>query len=246
VNGNVPDMLHPIERTYTEWYWSGLREEGKRCESCHTPMKFQGAQTWLLTGLDTLWEDVDRKWFDRGFMVDPYRTGALSDGRNRNKKFMKSAARLDTMVAKEVDPGQSMTLKVKVTNLTGHKLPTGFAEGRQMWLYVRAADKDGNVFFEDGALDVDGNLDSGVTKVYERVGLAEGYDPSVVTPGEEHFRFALENTVEKDNRIPPRGYNKAAFQADGAFIIPEERDIPNPSMRSCSPPPSVTQSHPSS
>jgi hypothetical protein len=29
------------------------------------------------------------------------------------------------------------------------------------------------------------------------------------------------NKIIKDNRIPPKGYNKKAYQADGAFIIPE-------------------------
>jgi len=64
-----------------------------------------------------------------------------------------------------------------VTNLTGHKLPTGFAEGRQMWLYIRVEDKDGNPVFEDGVLGEDGGLvRSPQTKVYEQEILAEGYD----------------------------------------------------------------------
>jgi len=32
----------------------------------------------------------------------------------------------------------------------------------------------------------------------------------------------VDGSIEKDNRIPPLGYNKAAYQADGAFIIPED------------------------
>jgi len=30
------------------------------------------------------------------------------------------------------------------------------------------------------------------------------------------------NKIIKDNRIPPQGFNKAAYQADGAFIIPAD------------------------
>ena len=33
------------------------------------------------------------------------------------------------------------------------------------------------------------------------------------------FRPA-EQLIVKDNRIPPKGFNKAAYQADGAFIVP--------------------------
>jgi hypothetical protein len=38
------------------------------------------------------------------------------------------------------------------------------------------------------------------------------------------------NSIEKDNRIPPRGFNKDAYQADGAFIIPHDpKDTDYPS-----------------
>ena len=31
-----------------------------------------------------------------------------------------------------------MVVDVKVTNLTGHKLPTGYPEGRRMWIHLMA------------------------------------------------------------------------------------------------------------
>ena len=67
VAGVVPDMLHPMERTYTEWYWSGFRDT-QRCQDCHAPMQFLGAQTWMLSpAMDRLWGDVDQQWVDRGY-----------------------------------------------------------------------------------------------------------------------------------------------------------------------------------
>ncbi len=39
---------------------------------------------------------------------------------------------------------------------------------------------------------------------------------------DEEFHFVLLNFIEKDNRIPPKGFNKAAYTADGAFIIPHD------------------------
>ena len=41
-------------------------------------------------------------------------------------------------------------LTVRVTNESGHKLPTGYPDGRRMWLHVRAFDADRAVVFESG------------------------------------------------------------------------------------------------
>jgi hypothetical protein len=154
---------------------------------------------------------------------------------------------------------------LKVTNLTGHKLISGYPEGRRMWLNIIWKDAGGTTLREDGAygpmtvdFDVnnDGNVDSNDVvetlldlndanaKVYEVHGavtqewaadlVALGFNPGLVlgydritgapnytlgqvaaqSPGTYHesFHFVLNNTVVKDNRIPPYGmrYDDAA------------------------------------
>ncbi len=253
----VDRMLHPIERTYTEWYWSGYRGNTK-CQDCHVPMKFQGAQTWLLyPGLDMLWGPIDDKWTKPpyNYSVNPWRTQSYMDAMNRNRAFMRDTAADIALVntPAQAAPGQVVTVNVKVTNKTGHKLPSGFAEGRQMWLHVQAVDQSGTLLFESGYLLPDGSLarkeyfaaanggfvmDPGKTmiKVYEQLVLAEGYKnfkldgysiidadkDGTVTHAEEEFHFVLMNYIEKDNRIPPLGYNKEAYMKDGAFIVPHD------------------------
>ena len=222
IDGAIPDMLHPLERTYTEWFWSGFRGK-KTCQDCHKPMRFVGAQSWLLyPGLDMLWGDVDQKWIDRGINLTTSKSDALRDGMRENRRFMKSAARMQFVnSAKKAAAGDEATVTVRVTNNAGHKLPTGYGEGRQMWIHIKAVDKKGDVFFEDGMLNADGSLQrTALTKVYEQKIEAEGYDSSVIAEGDEEFHFVLLNNIVKDNRIPPKGYNKAAYQADGAFIVP--------------------------
>ena len=68
------------------------------------------------------------------------------------------------------------------------------------------------------------------------VSVAEGYDnltfegyqildlnrDGEVDHHEKEFRFILGNKVEKDNRIPPAGFNRAAYMADAAFIVPRD------------------------
>ena len=226
VNGQVPDppMMHPIERTFTEWYWSDFRKE-ESCQDCHKPMKFLGAQTWLIyPGLDMLWGEVDQKWRQPPFNYNiPPRRRAWQDAANRNRRFMaREAARVQIVnTPSGALPGDEVTVNVKVTNKAGHKLPTGYAEGRQMWIHIQVVDARGSMLFEDGVLDPNGVLiRTPETKVYEHIALAKDYP--FLDEHDEEFHFILLNFIEKDNRIPPKGFNKAAYTADGAFIIPRD------------------------
>jgi hypothetical protein len=95
-----------------------------------------------------------------------------------------------------------------------------------MWIHIRAVDESGRTIFEDGNMK-DGRLvRTPETKVYEQVVLAKGHPfldadgDGEVDEKEGHFHFVLLNSVKKDNRIPPKGYNKAAYLADGVFILP--------------------------
>jgi hypothetical protein len=92
---------------------------------------------------------------------------------------------------------------LKVTNLTGHKLISGYPEGRRMWINIQWFDSSQNLLREDGAYDtitanIDGtptpvktilDLDGTNTKIYEsHPGMTQewanqllglGYDPSL-------------------------------------------------------------------
>ncbi len=117
-------------------------------------------------------------------------------------------------------------LTVRVSNESGHKLPTGYPEGRRMWLHVRALDDDRNVVFESGRyifssatlsgygaapldLDYDANL-----QVWEaEQGISPALAAQVGLPAGRSFHLSLNNVRLKDNRIPPRGFSNAAFAA---------------------------------
>ena len=233
-NDGVPaDMAHPIERTYSEWYYSNFRNRRNgRCQDCHRPMRFAGAQTWLLSGLERLWGPIDQVWADSGYAVTPSRQAAIDARVADNRDFVDGATARVRVVSKpnRLRPGEQGTVVFRIVNRTGHKLPTGYGEGRQMWLHVRAWTKSGT-FFEDGSVDsasgevVVANPDD----IFEIHAIAEGFGGLLdedgdgdVTEHEQEFHFALLNKVVKDNRIPPAGFDKAAYMAAGAFIIPED------------------------
>jgi hypothetical protein len=130
---------------------------------------------------------------------------------------------------------------VTVTNQTGHKLPSGYPEGRRIWLNLRAYDNNGDLIYESGAYD----LETGVlthdadVKIYEiKPGISEALAPIVNLPAGPSFHFVLNDTIYKDNRIPPRGFTNAAFDsiqsppiaysyADGEYWDLTEYSIPD-------------------
>ncbi|HJU39144.1 MAG TPA: hypothetical protein VJ724_06185, partial [Tahibacter sp.] len=107
----------------------------------------------------------------------------------------------------------SLGLAVKVINLSGHKLPTGYGEGRRMWLNVKVTAGNGATVFESGAYDATTavlTVDA-QAKVYEtKQGIwdaGSGTCKHTDAGGAPQFHFVLNNCIAKDNRIPPAGFS---------------------------------------
>ena len=95
---------------------------------------------------------------------------AINAGKSRAQQQLKLAASLSVS-------GNTL----KVTNLTGHKLISGYPEGRRMWLNIKWKDSNDNLIREDGAyatmtVNIDGtptqvktilDLNDPNTKIYE-------------------------------------------------------------------------------
>jgi hypothetical protein len=140
-----------------------------------------------------------------------------------------SVTKSTTILRKAATVGVSLgggVLGVRVTNESGHKLPTGYPDGRRMWLHVRAFDDDRNVVFESGRYV----FETGDLVGYEALPMDDDYDPYLHVweavhgmspaaalafgsdPGPS-LHLVKNNVREKDNRIPPRGFTNAAFQS---------------------------------
>ena len=135
---------------------------------------------------------------------------ALSDGSERAEKNLERAATL-------IPIGDH---RIRIINNTGHKLISGFPEGRRMWLHLRFYDNAGNLLDEINPYepliinrDVDQNPSyvSGATLRRDRDELVfEAKMQSSVTSESNSFHMALATNRYKDNRIPPKGFNSAA------------------------------------
>jgi len=111
--------------------------------------------------------------------------------------------------------GARRSVTVTITNETGHKLPSGYPEGRRIWVNLKAYDIDNNLVYESGAYDAATGVltkDDDV-KIYQiKPGLSQAVASAVGLPAGESFHFVLNDTVFEDNRIPPRGFTNAAFE----------------------------------
>jgi len=226
-----PHRIGPVERTYSEWLASayntpqgvyapqfgGNKVFVASCQDCHMrdvtgkgcnanpPVRtdlplhdMTGGSAWLAGLLPTLFPGE----------VDP---AAMQAGVQRTRYMLQNAARLELAQT-------GRTVFATVFNDTGHKLPTGYPEGRRMWLNVQFLNAADELVAESAAYDPDTAVLShdAQAKIYEIEPATLGI-PGM--PDGSLFHFVLNNAVHKDNRIPPRGFTNAAFDAFGGLPV---------------------------
>lgn len=259
--GNKYDMF-PEQRTYSEWAMSSFATTpqplGARygtnqvnvqsCQDCHMPRTaagacdpslgpvvrgdyakhtFNGANTWVLKAVRELNPD------DATYLTEESTNAALA----RTAEMLRDASDLEL-----VKDGSQ--LRARIVNQTGHKLPTGYPEGRRMWVNVKFLDSAGEVVAERGAYDLEtADLSTGDTKVYEaKFAISPAAAAVYNKPVGPYLGLIPVDTITKDNRIPPRGFTNANFNsvqaghvaysyADGQFWDDTTYEIPQGAAR---------------
>ncbi len=154
-----------------------------------------------------------------------WRLAALDDAEALNETVVQARAMLQKSASLSVSIAQNGAGKqaiVRVVNESGHKLPTGYAEGRRMWIALQAFDAAGSPVYASGVYDpATGVLAADpALKVYEiKQGLTPELAAALGKEAGESFHFVLNNTTVKDNRIPPRGYTVAAYNRPGMMPV---------------------------
>ena len=185
------------------------------CQDCHMPQvemqaclftdprpdyndhSFSGANNWVLRAI----RELNPNDFVTGLQPE-----LVDQAIGRNEDLMRAASDMELTVVEN-------NLNVRIVNQTGHKLPTGYPEGRRMWLNVKFFDGGDNLIAEHGAYDdATAELTEGDTKVYEmKIGLDASMSAASGLPEGPSFHLTLANKVFKDNRIPPRGFTNDNF-----------------------------------
>ncbi|MBL8244143.1 MAG: hypothetical protein JNL89_08135 [Rhodanobacteraceae bacterium] len=242
-NGTDSGIPFPIERTYSEWKASAFGDplfadgfdgrtptlpnvvsQTRSCQDCHmrnsmSPsaracvFEAQGSRTGDLSVHEFV---GGNNWIPK-ILRDEYGLGR-TEAFNRTiawteEMLSQRSATIETTIQSFAGPGNTLTARVRVTNLSGHKLPTGYSEGRRMWLNFKVTDGNGATVFESGAYNpATGTLTlDPQAKVYEVLQgqwNRNGNNSCDVDDGNGRklFHFVLNNCVAKDNRIPPQGF----------------------------------------
>jgi hypothetical protein len=239
VVGELPEQV-----PYLEWRHSAYSSQ-RSCQSCHMPVVEE--PTAITSVLGTPRPALSRHVFRGGnfFMLRMLNRYRAELGVEALPQELEAAAR-DTVqhlqsetatvtVQRAERSGNRLTVDVAVQNLAGHKLPTGYPS-RRTWLHVTVRASDGRLVFESGRVEPSGLIvgndndidastfephhaeirDAGSVQIYESVMVD---DAGRVTTGLlSGVRFI------KDNRLLPRGFDKATAGPDIAVRGSAEED----------------------
>jgi hypothetical protein len=229
VIGELPEQM-----TFQEWEHSAIRTE-RSCQSCHMPTV--SGSTRIASVMGDQREGLARHLFVGGnaFMLrilNRYRSelGVAAASSELEATARATLRQLETETAvvsidRAERNGGAIAVEVAVRNLTGHKLPSGYPS-RRAWLHLSVLDQQGRIVFESGAIDptglIRGNDNDADPARFERHydEIRSGdevqiYESVMRTPAGTPTTGLLQAVgYIKDNRLLPRGFDKATAAAD--------------------------------
>lgn len=218
-DGTDTGVDFPEQTTFQEWEASdyavvgGPSEAG--CVTCHMRPK---VGRWPVSGLPLEPLHTDPRdhalvggnhWGIRAVMAaNPERAVMYADAFElalaRTLDSLQAAVSVTLVDAPaEVAPGATFDVTVRVENLSGHKFPTGYADGRRAWIAITLVDEDDVERTLLGAYDVaTGEVQSApATRLYR---AERGrWDGAQAVP---ELSLARQDMLLSDTRIPPKGF----------------------------------------
>jgi hypothetical protein len=204
---NVTHPLNrvPMERTYDEWRDSPYPAEGIGCQECHmTPGPGFNKNPGMAAIDGKEREHIYTHYFVGGNTMVTALLGAENHAR-LSREMLRGAATLELVSVRNARPGATAAVVLRVHNSgAGHKLPTGFPEGREMWVDFRVTDDKGEPIYRLGRLDEAGRPEDGTHSFKVILGDDAGNIIDV-----EVWKATR---ILSDNRILPRGYADVRFE----------------------------------
>jgi hypothetical protein len=228
-NGEVIGSL-PEQMNYQEWQHSDYRTEQRSCQSCHMPVA-QGPVR-IASVLGDVRESLARHTLIGGNahmlrLLNKYRTelGVAASPAELEATAQATIRLLQQETATvSISPprltGHTLAFDVDVHNLTGHKFPTGYP-ARRAWLHVIVRDARGVPIFESGGIEDSGAIVGNASDAnpltfephYRQVtdpDQVQIYEPILGDPrGVPTTGLLTATQYLKDNRLLPRGFDKA-------------------------------------
>jgi len=236
LEGNFTGTTFVEQATYHEWLNSTYDDENISCQNCHMP-NLGNEPVFLIAGLNTaprqdfsLHEFAGANTFMLELMKQNKDTLHLA---GTNEQFdqtiaatynalQNQSANLNLNLIERDD--QVAEFEVSISNLTGHKFPSGYPS-RRLFLQFTVEDNEGNTIFSSGEtgddyilLDEDEEFEPHYTEIdnpdqvqiYEMVmGDVNGNFTSVLDRGFIHL---------KDNRLLPIGFSLSDEVIDTVLV----------------------------
>jgi hypothetical protein len=224
---------------YLEWRHSAFVAEKRSCQSCHMPAVAAPIRISSVLGEER--EGMGRHTFLGGNffmlrMLNRYRgelgVEALPQELDAAAHATISQLQRDTATVSIVRAnatGDRLEVEVSVRNLTGHKLPTGYPS-RRAWLHVSVRDQGNQLVFSSGEVTPSGLIrgndnDADPTRFephHTEINSADQvqiYEP-VMQDRDGNITTGLlgASAYIKDNRLLPRGFDKATAVSDIAVV----------------------------
>lgn len=225
----------PEQTPYLEWQQSAFKDT-QSCQSCHMPVVDEEialtrvlgqpragvSRHTFLGGNFFMMKMLNRYRADLGVRATPAEmSGAIA----RTEHHLRTDTA--TLAVSAERAGGRITADVTVENLAGHKFPTAYPS-RRAWIQFTVKDAQGRVVFESGAWTPDGRItgnlnDSDAARFephYAQIDQADQvqiYESVMGDPAGRVTTGLLSGArYLKDNRLLPRGFNKAGATADVA------------------------------
>lgn len=233
-DGNVIGRL-PEQMNYHEWRHSAFAQEGRSCQACHMPRaagpvriasvlgdyRDSLAQHAFVGGNAFMLRMLSRHRTELGVDALPVELAATI--RATQQQLQQDTARMSVLGAQV--SGSTLAFEVDVRNLAGHKFPTGYP-ARRAWLHVTVTDATGRVVFESGGLTAGGAIRG--NDADDDAGRFEPHYLEVTAPDQVQIYETIlgdparrpttglltATSYLKDNRLLPRGFDKATADAD--------------------------------
>ena len=226
----------PEQTPYLEWKNSQYYEQGIVCQDCHMPqiqeplviasrpvMGLEERSPFykhaFVGGNQLIPDLLKNHWFD--FWVTAGSANFDSTQARAMRQLREKTIELSVDTTLTAD---SLYLDVALTNLTGHKLPTGIPI-RRMWLHVRVT-HDQSIVFESGAWDASGEivgLDARFEPHHQTIHLADEVQiyEGVMKNIQDSVTYTLIEAAGylKDNRMPPVGFQDSHASYDTIAVV---------------------------
>ncbi|RMF54855.1 MAG: hypothetical protein D6748_15920 [Calditrichaeota bacterium] len=116
-----------VKATQIEWKEGPYAKQGVVCQDCHMP-KAEGRNAVMVEGTDMVAQHLFHGAHDKGKL-----RGVIEMRIHPNER--------------ELEPGETVVFSLQLHNAkAGHKVPSGSAEERVLWVHVEAITPDGTVY----------------------------------------------------------------------------------------------------